>query len=56
MSDGTDGLVIKDGVIVEAEYDALHRFWLTRWSDYYSWEDYLMTVKKNGMIVKGGEE
>lgn len=49
-----NGIKIEDGVIVEATENALHRYWLTRWSDFYSWEEYKKLVQQNGCkIVKG---
>ena len=42
---------IRDGKIIEANDDELYEFWLTRWSDIYSYTEYKNKIKALGTKV-----
>lgn len=42
---------IKDGKIIEATNDELYGFWLTQWSDIYSYTEYKDKIKTLGTKV-----
>lgn len=47
---------IKDGKIIEATDDELYGFWLTHWSDIYSYTEYKDKIKALGTkVIENGD-
>lgn len=45
-------MIVTDGKIVKTTDDELYSFWLSNWSDLYSYDEYKRRVIANGVEVE----
>ena len=43
---------IKNGKIIEATELELYKYWLDRWSDIYSFDQFMYMMKDKGVIIE----
>lgn len=44
-------MTIENGKIIKATESELYKYWLDRWSDIYSFDQYLQMMKDKGVII-----
>lgn len=48
-------MIVVNGKIVKCTDQELYKYWLTRWSDLYDYDDYKKRVIANGTEVKSND-
>ena len=49
-------MTIENGKIIKATESELYKYWLDRWSDIYSFDQFIYMMKDKGLIITGKEQ